>query len=572
MLKNLHIRNLAIIEDIDIPFEPGMTVFTGETGAGKSIIVDALGLVLGDRADNSVIRPGADAAEITAIFFLSKDSDIAAKLEEQGIDTDQEELILRRVINRDGRSRAWANDSPVTIQLLRELGDGMVDIHGQHAHQSLLRPDMQRNLLDTYGWYSDVLNRVRELHTEWSATDHELKKLSGSDQDREARISLLKFQVEELETLNTSAGELETLASEHARLANASRIIENCRLARQHLIEDEHSVLSGINRDIHELQALVQYDHALTQVVELLEGAAVHVKEADVELRHYLDNLDLDPARMQTVEDRLAAIHDMARKHRVRPEALSEHLQALREELGSYEESGQRVADLERRRDQALKEYQLAADELHTWRGKTAKKLAREIVTRLKELGMPAASFSIVVQKIERDTPRQEGMDRIEFLVTINPGQELQPLAKVASGGELSRISLAIQVIGSKDKGLPTLIFDEVDAGIGGAIAEIVGKLLHSLAANRQVFCVTHLPQVAALGDHHLQVNKAVSDDTTVIEVTHLNRTQRVEEIARMLGGLKITGKTREHAREMLNTTGEAIILKREAHLVKRTS
>ena len=556
MLKQLHIRNLAVIEELEIPFEPGMTVFTGETGAGKSIIVDALGLVLGDRADNSVIRTDTDAAEITAIFSLGTTSDIPEKLEAQGIATDQEELILRRVINRDGRSRAWANDSPVTTQLLRELGDGMVDIHGQHEHQSLLRPDMQRNLLDTYGWYSDVLNRVREFHTEWSAAGNELKKLSGNDLDREARLSLLKFQVEELETLNVSAGEPETLAGEHTRLANASRLIESCRQARLHLTEDDHSLLSGINRDIHELQGLVQFDHSLTQVVELLEGAAVHVKEADVELRHYLDNLDLDPTRMQTVEDRLAAIHDMARKHKVRAEDLPEHLQALRDELGNCEESGQRVADLERRRDQALKEYLQAADELHTWRGKTAQKLAREIETRLKELGMPAARFSIDVQKIEKETPRQEGMDRVEFLVTINPGQELQALAKVASGGELSRISLAIQVIGSRDKGLPTLIFDEVDAGIGGAIAEVVGKLLHSLAANRQVFCVTHLPQVAALGDHHLQVNKAIGDNTTVIEVTHLNRIQRVEEISRMLGGLKITGKTREHAREMLAGTG----------------
>jgi DNA repair protein RecN (Recombination protein N) len=565
LLKHLHIRNLAVIEELEITFEPGMTVFTGETGAGKSIIVDALGLVLGDRADNSVIRADTDTAEITAIFSLSKTPEIPEKLEEQGITTEQEELILRRVINRDGRSRAWANGSPVTIQLLRELGEGMVDIHGQHDHQSLLRPDMQRNLLDAYGWYSDVLNRVREFHTEWSAADSALKKLSGNDQDREARLALLKFQVEELETLNVSAGEIETLAGEHTRLANASRLIESCRQTRQHLTEDEHSLLSGINRDIHELQGLVQFDHSLTQIVELLEGAAVHVKEADIELRHYLDNLDLDPARTQTVEDRLAAIHDMARKHKVRPEELPEHLQSLRDELKGLEEGEQRVAELERARDQALKEYLQAADELHTWRGKTAQKLAREIETRLKDLGMPAARFSIDVQKIGKETPRQEGMDRIEFLVTINPGQELQPLTKVASGGELSRISLAIQVIGSKDKGLPTLIFDEVDAGIGGAIAEIVGKLLHSLAANRQVFCVTHLPQVAALGDHHLQVNKALGEKTTVTEVTLLNRTQRVEEIARMLGGLKITGKTREHAREMLKTTGETLNVKREA-------
>ena len=565
MLTHLQIRNFAVIEELEFDLEPGLTVFTGETGAGKSIIVDALGLVLGDRADNSVIRADTDTAEITAIFSLGQTPDISEKLEEQGIATEPEGLILRRVINRDGRSRAWANGSPIPIQLLRELGEGMVDIHGQHAHQSLLRRDMQRHLLDAYGWYSDVLKRVREYHAEWSAADTELKKLSGNDQDHEARLSFLKFQVEELAALNVTAGEMETLAGEHTKLANASRLLESCRQTRQHLTEDEHSLLSGINRDLHELQGLVRFDDSLSQIVALLEGAAIHIKEADVELHQYLDSLDLDPARMQAVENRLAAIHDMARKHKVRPEDLPEHLQAMRNALRNYEESGQRAADLERAREEALKEYLQAADELHTWRGKTAQTLAREIENKLMELGMPAARFTIEVQKIENERPLQEGMDRIEYLVSINPGQELQPLSKVASGGELSRISLAIQVIGSKDKGLPTLIFDEVDAGIGGAVAEIVGKLLHSLATNRQVFCVTHLPQVAALGDHHLLVNKAINEENTVTEVALLNRAQRVEEIARMLGGLKITGKTRDHAKEMLKTTREALNVKREA-------
>ena len=552
MLKHLHIRNLAVIEEVEIGFEPGMTVCTGETGAGKSIIVDALGLVLGDQADSSVIRADTEAAEITAIFSITQDADITKKLEEQGIAVEQDELILRRMINRDGRSRAWANGSPITIQLLRELGEAMVDIHGQHEHQSLLRRDIQRDLLDAYGWYSDVLTRVREHHSEWSAADRELKKLTGNDQDRETRISLLRFQVEELETLNMSAGEMETLSGEHTRMANASRLLETCRETQNRLTEDEHALLSALNRDIHELQELVRVDHSLSHIVELLEGAAIHVKETSVELRHYLDSLDLDPARLQTVEDRLAALHDMARKHKVRPEELPAHLQTLRDELKGDEDSGQRVAELEHRRDHAFKEYMQAAEELHTWRGKTAKKLAREIENKLKELGMPAARFAIEVQKIEKEIPQQEGMDKIEYLVAINPGQDLQPLTRVASGGELSRISLAIQVIGSKDKGLPTLIFDEVDAGIGGAIAEIVGNLLHSLAAKRQVFCVTHLPQVAALGDQHLQINKSSGETSTVTGASLLNQEQRVEEIARMLGGVKITGKTRAHAREML--------------------
>jgi len=556
VLRHLHIRNLAVIEELEIGFKPGMTVFTGETGAGKSIIVDALGLVLGDRADNSVIRAAADSAEITAIFSVAQDDqDTSARLEAQGIAPEQEELILRRVINRDGRSRAWANGSPIPIQVLRELGEGMVDIHGQHEHQSLLRRDMQRILLDAYGWYSEVLTRVREHQAEWSAADRELKRFTGNDQDREARLSLLKFQVEELEALNVSTAELETLAAEHTRLAHASRLLETCRQTWGRLTEDEQALLSDLNRNIHELQGLVQFDHSLTKIVELLEGAAIEVKEAGVELRHYLDTLDPDPVHMQVVEDRLAAIHDMARKHKTRPEELPEHLQALQKEYRSYEASGQRVAELERSRDRALKEYTQAADELHTWRVKTAQKLAREIEQKLKDLGMPAARFTVDVQKIEKETPLQEGMDQIEFLVAINPGQDLQPLSKVASGGELSRISLAIQVIGSKDKGLPTLIFDEVDAGVGGAIAEIVGNLLHSLAEKHQIFCVTHLPQVAALGDQHLQVNKATAETTTMTGVKVLNREQRIEEIARMLGGVKITGTTRAHAREMMKAS-----------------
>jgi len=555
VLKHLHIRNLAVIEELEIGFEPGMTVFTGETGAGKSIIVDALGLVLGDRADNSILRADADSAEITAIFSVDQDDiDIRTRLEEQGITPEEEELILRRVINRDGRSRAWANGSPIPIQVLRELGEEMVDIHGQHEHQSLLRRDMQRTLLDAYGWYSDVLTRVREKQAEWSAAVRELKTLTGNDQDREARLSLLRFQVEELTALNVSSAELETLTAEHTRLANASRLLDSCRQSWEQLTEDEHALLSGINRNIHELRGLVQFDHSLTRIVELLEGAAIEVKEAGVELRHYLDTLDPDPVHMQVVEERLAAIHDMARKHKTRPEELPDYLQALQKELRSYEAGGQRVAELEQSRDRALKDYSQAADELHTWRVKTAKKLAREIEQKLKDLGMPAARFTIEVQKTEKETPLQEGMDQIEFLVAVNPGQDQQPLTKVASGGELSRISLAIQVIGSKDKGLPVLIFDEVDAGIGGAIAEIVGNLLHSLAVKRQVFCVTHLPQVAALGDQHLQVNKATTANTTVTEVKILNREQRIEEIARMLGGVKITGTTRAHAKEMLSS------------------
>lgn len=553
MLKHLHIRNFAVIEELEVTFEPGMTVFTGETGAGKSIIVDALGLALGDRAESSVIRAQCEAAEISAVFALDPGNPgITERLDEQGITPDQQELILRRLISRDGRSRAWANGSTVPIHVLRDLGDNLVDIHGQHAHQSLLRRDMQRLLLDTYGWYTDVLNRVREHYAEWSAASGALQQLAGNTADRAAHMSLLHFQVEELEAQNLATDELDTLNAEHARLANASRIMETCNRVWECLSENEQALLSELHRHINELQELVQFDQGLGGIVQLLDGAAIQIKEGGAELRRYLATLDPDPERLRVVEDRLAALHDLARKHKVRVEELPAHLQSLRAELKNLEASDERAADLEQRRDTALKEYTRAAAELHTWRVKTAQKLSREIEEQLRELGMPAAHFTIDVHKTEAGTPLPEGLDRIEYLVAINPGSEAQPLSKVASGGELSRISLAIQVIGSKDKGLPVLVFDEVDAGIGGATAEIVGKLLHSLSGKRQIFCVTHLPQVAALGDHHLQITKTAGNDTTAVKVTVLGREQRIGELARMLGGVRITGTTRAHAQEML--------------------
>jgi len=552
LLKHLHIRDFAVIEELEIQFEPGMTVFTGETGAGKSIIVDALSLVLGDRADSTIIRGNSEQTEITAIFDTGKDQQIPVLLDEQGI-TFEGELMLRRVINRDGRSRAYVNGSSVPAQLLRDLGERMVDIHGQHAHQSLLKRDMQRVLLDEFGQHQDELDRVRKLYSEWNEATVELEQLSGSDQDRDARLALLQYQVQELEVLNPEVAEIALLEGEHARLANASRLLENCQQTLNHLSEDDHALHSQINQSVQTLRDLLRFDQTLSSIIEMLESATIQISEAASELRHYLDRLELDPDRLQIVEERITTLHDIARKHKVRPEELCGHLEMLRSELKKLEDSGQRIAELEEIRNKALQEYWQATKELHASRKQAAKKLGKGITEKLKEMGMPGGRFVIDVESMEKNTPLREGMDKIEYLVTINPGQPLHPLSKVASGGELSRISLAIQVIASKDKGLPTLIFDEVDAGIGGGIAEIVGKLLHSLAASRQVFCVTHLAQVASLGDHHLQVNKSTHAETTLTRVVVLDKEERIEEIARMLGGIKITDQSRAHAREMLN-------------------
>lgn len=558
MLKHLHIRDFAVIEEVDIPFESGFTVFTGETGAGKSITVDALGLVLGDRADSSIIRGECNATEITAIFDLDNYTpDIRAILDEQGI-AYEDELMLRRVINRDGRSRAYVNGSPVPAQLLRELGESMVDIHGQHAHQSLLKRDSQRQMLDDFGQYEATIARVRDLYQQWSDANSELARLSGQDQDRDARLGLLQYQVQELEALNPDPGEIAVLEEDHIRLANASRLLEVTQQALDQLAEDEHSVLSRIHHVRNELQGLLRFDPALSSVTELLENAAIQLNEAGSEISRYAGELEIDPERLRQVEERITALHDIARKHRIKPEGLPTHLQILKHELKNLEDSEQRFAELEKIRDQALQHYRQAATDLHQQRVTAAGNLAGEIEEKLKELGMPEGRFEIEVQTVDTDTPRREGMDRIEYLVAINPGQPLQPLSKVASGGELSRISLAIQVIGSGDQSPHTLIFDEVDSGIGGGVAEIVGKLLHRLAGNHQVFCVTHLPQVAALGDHHLQVNKSIHAGTTLTQIVNLDKNERVEEIARMLGGLKITDQTRAHAREMLAVTRDS--------------
>ena len=555
MLKHLHIRDFAVIEELEVQFDNGMTVLTGETGAGKSIIVDALGLVLGDRADSSIIRQPCESTEITAIFSIDNNCTIESLLEEQGINH-EDEVILRRVINRDGRSRAYVNGTPSPVQLMKEIGEHLVDIHGQHVHQSLLKRDVQRNLLDESGGYEAVLEKVRNSYQEWSRASTELAELSGHTEDYEARLALLQYQVQELQALAPESSEIDSLEEEYKRLANASRILETCQRVMNMLSDDEAATVNQINHSLHELQGLLRYDEGLSPITELLENAAIQVNEAISEGRQYMESLDLDPERLRQVEDRINKLHDIARKHKVRPEKLASHLDDLERELETLEGSQKRLTELEGICTQVLRDYLEAAEELHQYRCEAAEKISRAIEEKLKQLGMPGGRFSIDIRKIEKDTPARDGMDRIEYLVAINPGQAMQPLSKVASGGELSRISLAIQVIGSKDKGLPTLIFDEVDAGIGGGVAEIVGKLLHSLAGKRQVFCVTHLPQVASLGDHHLLVNKSTHAETTLTQVITLSPEDRIEEIARMLGGLKITEKSRAHAREMLHAGG----------------
>lgn len=552
MLKHLHIRDFAVIEELELQFDAGMTVFTGETGAGKSIIVDALGLVLGDRAENTIIRSNCDRTEITAIFSTNNITGISGLLEAQDINLD-DEVMLRRVINRDGPSRAYVNGSPVPAQFLRNIGEYLVDIHGQHEHQSLLKKEVQRDLLDEFGQHGKFLNTTKNAFDVWQAVTTELTKLSGSNEDRDSRVALLQYQIQELEALDPEPEKIAALEEEHVRLANANRLLESCQQSFNALAEEEHSISSRVNHHLNELKNLQKYDASLSSINTMLESAVIQINEATDELRHYLDNLEIDPARLKEVEEFISNLHDIARKHKSSPANLYSLLVDLKTELKNLQDSEHRYLQLQQARSAALEEFHDAATKLSEVRRKSARILSGSVMDKLHELGMPGGQFNIDIQELDKNKPQRHGMDRMEYQVAINPGQGFQPLHKVASGGELSRISLAIQVIASKDKGIPTLVFDEVDAGIGGGVAEIVGNLLHSLALKRQVFCVTHLPQVAAQADHHLLVNKSTHARTTLTQVINLNSEERIEEVARMLGGLNITEQTRAHAKEMLN-------------------
>lgn len=553
MIKRLHIRDFAIIEAIELEFSDGMTVLTGETGAGKSILIDALGLILGDRAETNVIRDGCDRAEITAIFGIDGNQAVIELLAEQSIVTEDDELYIRRIIARDGRSRAFVNNSPATAQLLRDIGENLIDIHGQHSHQSLTKPETQRQLLDDYGNYPGQLEAVRNLYAQWQEATDKLKTMLEDNTDQDAAMALLRYQIEELRGINPEPGEYECLDEEHRRLANSSRLLETTGNALQIFREDDNSVYSQLSSITDELKSLQKFDETLANIVHILNDASIQINEAADELRRYVDNLPSDPERLSVVEERLALMHEAARKHRIKPHELASYLAGQEQKLERMENSQKIIDDLLASQSNALNEYREIADKLHQLRIKAVKKMAADITAKLGELGMANGQFSIDLEKLKDDIPRPYGNNRIEFLVTTNPGMALQPLRKIASGGELSRISLAIQVTGNRDKGIPTLIFDEVDAGIGGGIAEIVGRLLHNLAGKRQVFCVTHLPQVASQGDHHLLVNKISTKTSTITAVKELAAEDRIEEIARMLGGMKITEQSRRHAKEMLS-------------------
>ena len=552
MLMNLQVRDFAIVDRIDLEFEPGMTVLTGETGAGKSILVDALGLVLGDRGSAQLVRDGAKRAEFAAEFDVSKLPAVAAWLEEQALELDGE-CLLRRVVNADGRSRAFINGNAVPLSQLKSLGELLLDIHGQHFHQSLGRKDIQRDLLDHFGGLLDDRAVVATHFIEWRTLNERLEQLLSAESERASRLDLLTFQLQELESLHVVGGEFEELGAERGRLQNSGRLAEGTIAALNNLFDSDDGNANSLVADAQRsIEQLAEFDASLEPVAELLNGASIQISEAVDTLRRYAETIDMDPARRDEVEERLDAIQTVARKHRVEPDelpGLAESMQREHDELSNAEERGR---ELERQAEVAKQEYLASAKALSAARGKAAHSFAEAVTDAMHGLGMPGGVFEVALHPLDEENARPWGLEQVEFLISANPGQAPQSLAKVASGGELSRMSLAIQVIASDGSAIPTMVFDEVDSGVGGGVAEMVGRRLQELGADRQVLCVTHLPQVASLADQHFRISKVTDGKTTRTQVQPLEEEERIQELARMLGGVEITRKTLEHAAEML--------------------
>ncbi|WP_339081704.1 DNA repair protein RecN [Pseudomonas sp. TMP9] len=558
MLVHLSVHNYAIVEHLDLELDAGMSVISGETGAGKSIMLDALGLALGDRADSGVVRPGADKADILASFDLHDIPEARAWLAERDLGHNQDQdgpCILRRVITAEGRSRGYINGSPCPQADLKALGELLIDIHNQHEHQSLLKPETHRRLLDEYAGSQELARQVLLAAQRWKQTKNELQRISSLGDEQRARHQLLSYQLEELDNLALGENELSQLELEHKNLTNAESLLSACRLVIEQCSEnDAGNVLSALTSSLSRLSAFQGQPGALSEATNLLASAQIQVEEAVGELNRFLDHFDADPERLRHMEERLDAIYTLARKHRIQPSELGPMQQQLFEELESLNADDQAAERLSGELLAFERHYQEKAEELSTLRNNAASQLAAAVEVEMQTLGMPGGRFTIKLSANSNSEPHPNGLEQLEFLVSANPGQPLKALAKVASGGELSRISLAIQVITAQTSRVPTLVFDEVDVGIGGPTAEVVGQLLRKLGDRGQVLTVTHLPQVAAQGHQHLFVHKVRGNDATRTAVSKLTPAERVEEIARMLGGVDLTEESLAHARQMVGS------------------
>ncbi|HUH59147.1 MAG TPA: DNA repair protein RecN [Candidimonas sp.] len=545
MLRTLHIRDFVIVDQAEIQFENGFTVFSGETGAGKSILIDALSLTLGARADAAVVRDGAVRTDISAVFEAP--SDLVEWLQEHEFDPD-DALVLRRVVDNQGRSRAFINGTPATLGQLRELGEHLVDIHGQHAHQSLLKTASQRDLLDAQGEHLSLARHVRKAWQQWQVAQGLLDAAQRNAATLQTERERLEWQLSELDRLGLQPGEWENISNEHNRLAHAQALLEGATHALAALEDEEGSAEHALNAAASHIRQLLRHDTRLQGIHDAIESARIASTEAASDLHSYLDKFELDPAALASAEQRLSAIFDAARKFRVEPAELPALQATWREQLANAQKATN-IEALAQQADEARRSYQELASSLTKARQKTSKKLSLQVTEAMQSLAMKGGLFHIELLAGE---PSAHGNETVEFMVAGHAGTRARPLAKVASGGELARISLALSVIASQAARVPTLIFDEVDTGVGGAVADVVGRLLRELGNRHQVLCVTHLPQVAARGMHHYEVRKATAGNSTASAINALDSQGRVNEVARMLGGLKITETTRKHAQEML--------------------
>lgn len=563
MLLHISVQNYAIVDHLDLELHEGMSVITGETGAGKSIMLDALSLTLGARTDSSVVRPGADKADILSSFDVALIPEAQQWLKERDLANEQQ-CILRRVITREGRSRAYINGTPCPLADLKALGELLIDIHSQHEHQSLLKTDTHRRLLDEFAGATEHSRAVQSLAQRWRNSQQQLQQLSANEEEQRARRQLLTYQLEELDTLAVNSGEVEQLEQEHKSLSNSESLLDNCRQIIDTCSDNDNSTILGILASLlQRANAISAAPQAFRQATELLASAQIQIEEAVSEFNDFVDHFDADPQRQQWIEERLDSIYTLARKHRVLPEQLHELQAQLQTELEGLDAGDASLEHLQQAAALLVNEYTEKAQALSKLRNKAAKKLASAVMQQLHMLGMPDGQFSVTLQTSEATTPSAQGLEHIEFLVSANPGQPLRGLAKVASGGELSRISLAIQVITAQTSRVPTLVFDEVDVGIGGPTAEIVGQLLRQLGETGQVLTVTHLPQVAAQGHQHLFVYKERKQKSTHTAVKLLTHEQRIEEVARMLGGIDLTHESLLHARKILDNAQPSAIAQR---------
>ncbi|MCG8518092.1 MAG: DNA repair protein RecN [Pseudomonadales bacterium] len=556
MLTHLTVTNYAIAERVELQFQAGMTALTGETGAGKSIVLDALGLAMGGRADAGAVRHGAKRADITASFNVSRIDEARTWLADHELD-DENDCILRRTISKDGRSRAYINGQPCPLAHLKELGALLMDIHSQHQHQSLLRKDTHRKLVDEFAGALPLADQTRAAWKTWQQLRDALEKRRQNADEAEARLQLLRYQVEELDRLALEGGEQAQLEAEQEQLGHAESVMHRSHQAALLCSEDDNSAASLLRQALNQLEQLPIEVPALADTLQMLNEAQIQAAEAGDNLRRFVEDYDADPARLAEVEERLSAIYQLARKHRVPPEELPELHRRLSQELAELDGGAGSLEQLEAELEERRQTYQTLATQLSGARQKAAATLDLRIAEELQQLSMPSVQFVTRLSSNSHDEPGPHGQEEIEFLVSANPGQPARPLAKVASGGELSRISLAIQVVVAQTSTTPTLVFDEVDVGIGGGTAEVVGRLLRTLGGNGQVLCVTHLPQVAAQCHQHLFVSKFTQRDATYSRIETLGDDERINEVARMLGGVDMTEQTIAHAREMF-TKGQA--------------